>query len=76
MDFDDHVDFGNVVANSKVVAKEITITNTGSKSGDFKIKYVGERPIAIIPNTGTVPPFSEQKVKVKFSFYSDRFLKF
>ena len=64
MDFDDGVDFGTVVANSKVVAKEITLTNTGSKSGDFKIKYTGLKPIAFIPSSGTVPPHSEQKIKV------------
>ncbi|KAK3775916.1 hypothetical protein RRG08_017206 [Elysia crispata] len=66
MDFDDGVDFGTVVANSKVVAKEITLTNTGSKSGDFKIKYTGLKPIAFIPSSGTVPPHSEQKIKVEY----------
>ncbi|XP_035825915.1 cilia- and flagella-associated protein 47 [Aplysia californica] len=66
MDFDDEVDFGTVVANSKVVAKEITLTNSGSKNGDFKVKYPGDKPIAIIPNSGTIPPYSEQKIKVEY----------
>lgn len=61
---DESVDFGNLVANSKTIAKEISLVNHGSKSGEFKIKYAGDRPIAIVPNAGTVPPKSVQMIKV------------
>ncbi len=60
----DLVDFGHVVANSKVISKEVEILNHGSKSGDFKLKYSGEHPIAVIPSAGTIPPGSAQKIKV------------
>lgn len=62
------VDFGNVLANSKVVAKEISLVNSGSKAGDFKIDYKGSKPISIIPDHGSVPPNSIQLIKVEFVF--------
>lgn len=65
MDFTDNIEFGTVLADSKAVTKEIIITNTGSKKGDFKIKYSGNEHISFIPGSGTVAPHSEQKVKVK-----------
>ena len=58
------VDFGNVVANSKVIAKDILLYNHGSKEGEFKIKYSGEKGISIIPSSGKVPPNSAQVIKV------------
>ena len=61
------VDFGNVLANSKVIAREITLVNSGSKAGEFKISYPGCKPIAIIPNQGSVPPNSVQVIKVSCS---------
>ncbi|KAL8606797.1 hypothetical protein ACOMHN_049626 [Nucella lapillus] len=60
------VDFGNVLANSKVIAREITLVNSGSKAGEFKIDYGGNKPIAIIPNQGTIPADSVQIIKVEF----------
>ncbi|XP_070190234.1 cilia and flagella-associated protein 47-like isoform X3 [Littorina saxatilis] len=60
------VDFGNVLANSKVIAREISLVNSGSKAGEFKIDYNGSKPIAIIPNQGSVPPDSVQLIKVEF----------
>jgi hypothetical protein len=59
-----HVDFGSILANSKVLVKEISLVNAGSKAGDFKIEYKGGKPIAIIPDRGTVPPDSVQIIKV------------
>ncbi|XP_013416633.1 cilia- and flagella-associated protein 47 isoform X1 [Lingula anatina] len=60
------VDFGNVVASSKVIAKEISLFNHGTKCGEFKIKYAGEKPISIIPSSGTVPPRSAQSIKIEY----------
>ena len=53
------------MANSKTIAREISLVNHGSKSGDFKIKYSGDKPIAIMPTSGSVPPKSVQLIKVK-----------
>ena len=44
LDVERDVDFGNVVNNSKVVSKDVTITNSGSLAGDFKLKYTGQCP--------------------------------
>ena len=60
------MNFGNVVANSKVISREIQLANHGSKAGDFKIKYTGEKPITIMPASGTVPPGSAQIVKIEY----------
>ena len=64
LEIQSQVDFGNVLANSKVIAREITLVNSGSKAGEFKISYPGSKPIAIIPNQGSVPPNSVQVIKV------------
>ena len=60
------MNFGNVVANSKVIAREVTIYNHGAKEGEFKIKYHGDKPIAIIPSSGKVPANSAQVIKVEY----------
>ncbi|XP_021363645.1 cilia- and flagella-associated protein 47-like isoform X2 [Mizuhopecten yessoensis] len=60
------VNFGNLVANSKTVSHEISLVNHGSKAGDFKIKYNGDKPIAIMPSSGSVPPKSVQMIKVEY----------
>ncbi|XP_076467202.1 cilia and flagella-associated protein 47-like [Babylonia areolata] len=60
------VDFGNVLATSKVIAREITLVNSGSKAGEFKIDYAGSKPIAVIPNNGSIPADSVQIIKVEF----------
>jgi len=64
LEIDQSVDFGHVVANSKTIAREISLINHGSKSGEFKIKYAGNQPIAIMPTSGSVPPKSVQLIKV------------
>jgi len=58
------VDFGNVVANSKVITKEISLYNHGSKEGEFRLRYSGHLPIAITPSGGKVPAHSVQIIKV------------
>ena len=60
------VNFGNVVANSKVISREIMLANHGSKAGDFKMRYSGDKPITVLPPSGTVPPGSAQIVKVEY----------
>ena len=51
---------------SKVIVKEILLYNHGSKEGDFKIKYSGDKGISIIPSSGKVPPSSAQVIKVSY----------
>ncbi|BFZ09423.1 hypothetical protein BsWGS_12463 [Bradybaena similaris] len=58
--------FGTLVANSKPSVKEIILTNTGSKKGDFNITYKGSKHITIIPCSGTLSPHCEQKIKVEY----------
>ena len=52
------------MAKSKVISREIPLFNHGSKAGDFKIKYSGDKPIAIIPSAGSIPAKSVQLIKV------------
>ncbi|XP_052808119.1 cilia- and flagella-associated protein 47-like isoform X2 [Mya arenaria] len=65
LEIDQTIDFGHVVANSKTIAREISLINHGSKSGEFKIKYAGDQPIAIMPTSGSVPPKSVQLIKIE-----------
>jgi hypothetical protein len=37
LEIEDVVDFGNLVASSKTIAKEISLINHGSKAGEFKL---------------------------------------
>ncbi|KAM8753166.1 cilia- and flagella-associated protein 47 [Rhynchonycteris naso] len=60
------VNFGTLVANSKVYCKEINIFNHGKAPGTFKADYQGRLPIAIFPPTGIVSPRSSIIVKVDF----------
>ena len=64
LSIDDLVDFGNVVANSKVISKEINVYNRGSKEGEFKINYTGSHDFTITPSSGKVPARSVQSVRV------------
>ncbi|XP_060231199.1 cilia and flagella-associated protein 47-like [Meriones unguiculatus] len=60
------VDFGTVVANSKVHCKEISIVNHGKAPGMFKTEYCGQLPIVISPSSGIVKPQSSEVIKVDF----------
>ncbi|KAM7045480.1 cilia- and flagella-associated protein 47 [Molossus nigricans] len=60
------VNFGTVVANSKVHCKEISIINRGKAPGMFKTEYQGQLPIVIFPTDGVVEPKSSKIVKVDF----------
>lgn len=78
LEIEEEIYFGNLVANSKTISKEISLFNHGSKSGEFKLKYSGDKPIAIMPSSGSVPPKSVQLIKVyikdlsaiRFVFYT------
>ncbi|XP_052518697.1 cilia- and flagella-associated protein 47 [Budorcas taxicolor] len=60
------VNFGTLVASSKVYCKEISIINQGSVPGIFKIEYQGQLPIVIFPASGVVQPKSSMVIKVDF----------
>lgn len=59
-------DFGVTVADGKVLMREIYITNEGSLTGEFKIRYSGNQPITITPSGGIIKPGARQFVKVEF----------
>uniref|UniRef100_A0ABM5FY67 Cilia- and flagella-associated protein 47 n=1 Tax=Pogona vitticeps TaxID=103695 RepID=A0ABM5FY67_9SAUR len=65
LEIEPEINFGTVIANSKVINGEIRITNYGSSPGTFKIKYRGSVPIVITPSTGVVEPQTKQLVKME-----------
>lgn len=65
LDVEGPVDFGVVVANSRVVHKEVALINHGSMPGNFEIIYDGELPFVIAPKRGTVNPKTIQLIKVE-----------
>ncbi|KGL96005.1 Uncharacterized protein CXorf22, partial [Charadrius vociferus] len=64
LEIDSEINFGAVVANSKIISKEISIANHGSSSGAFKISYDGVVLLNIEPTSGVVEPKSIKRVKV------------
>jgi hypothetical protein len=64
------VDFGKIVAKSRVVSRELKLTNYGAKEGEFQIKYSGNKPITLTPSTGTVPAMTSLFVKVSCVVHS------
>ncbi|CAM4444816.1 unnamed protein product [Lepidochelys kempii] len=64
LEIEPEINFGTVIANSKVISKEISITNHGSSPGAFKINYNGSVPVNIVPSSGMVEPKTLQLVKV------------
>ncbi|XP_008056775.2 cilia- and flagella-associated protein 47, partial [Carlito syrichta] len=60
------VNFGMLVANSKVYCKEIKIINRGRVPGMFKTEYQGRLPILISPTSGIVDSKSSIVIKVNF----------
>nr|XP_039264663.1 cilia- and flagella-associated protein 47-like isoform X2 [Styela clava] len=65
LDLEGPVDFGMVVANSKVLSQEVALINHGSMPGEFKISYNGDLPIVIVPTSGKVNPKTIQLIKVE-----------
>ncbi|MEJ1281358.1 putative gene 7173 [Cricetulus griseus] len=68
------VDFGTLVANSKVHCKEISIINHGKAPGTFKTEYQGQLPIVISPSSGTVKAKSSMVIKVDFCADQSQFV--
>ncbi|KAK7797018.1 hypothetical protein U0070_021120 [Myodes glareolus] len=68
------VDFGILVANSKVHCKEISITNRGKAPGTFKTEYQGQLPIVISPSSGIVKAKSSKVIKVDFCADQSQFV--
>uniref|UniRef100_A0A8C6DN97 Cilia and flagella associated protein 47 n=1 Tax=Moschus moschiferus TaxID=68415 RepID=A0A8C6DN97_MOSMO len=66
LEIEPEVNFGTLVASSKVYCKEINIINHGSVPGIFKTEYQGQLPIVIFPTSGVVQPKSSMVIKVDF----------
>ncbi|XP_045646419.1 LOW QUALITY PROTEIN: cilia- and flagella-associated protein 47 [Ursus americanus] len=66
LEIESEVNFGTLVADSKVYCKEINIINRGRAPGTFKAEYQGQLPIVIFPSNGIVEPKSLVIVKVDF----------
>ncbi|NXV81725.1 CFA47 protein, partial [Atlantisia rogersi] len=64
LEIEPEVNFGTVIANSKIISKEISISNHGPSSGTFKISYDGVVLLKIDPMSGVVEPNSVKMVKV------------
>ncbi|NWT16337.1 CFA47 protein, partial [Vireo altiloquus] len=61
------IDFGEMVANNELIAKEISIANRGSISGRYRILYDGAVLLNIRPIRGVVNPKSVRTIKVDVS---------
>ncbi|XP_010076294.1 PREDICTED: uncharacterized protein CXorf22 homolog, partial [Pterocles gutturalis] len=75
LEIESEINFGAVVANSKIISKEIRIANHGSSSGTFKISYDGVVLVDIEPTSGVVEPKSIQTVKVDICTDVPRIIK-
>ncbi|XP_041343867.1 cilia- and flagella-associated protein 47 [Pyrgilauda ruficollis] len=64
LEIESEVDFGEMIANNKLVTKEIIISNRGTISGVFRISYDGVVLLNIKPVRGVVKPKSVRKIKV------------
>ncbi|XP_062983760.1 cilia- and flagella-associated protein 47 [Elgaria multicarinata webbii] len=65
LDIEPEINFGTVIANSKVINTEIRITNYGSSPGTFDIKYRGSVAIVVAPTSGVVEPQTAQSIKIE-----------
>ncbi|NXO63125.1 CFA47 protein, partial [Phainopepla nitens] len=64
LEVDSELNFGEMIANNKLVTKEIRISNHGTTSGVFRIVYDGVVLLNIKPARGVVKPNSVRKIKV------------
>ncbi|NXB44911.1 CFA47 protein, partial [Leucopsar rothschildi] len=64
LEIESEVNFGEMIANNKLVTKEISITNRGTTSGIFRISYDGVVLLHIKPARGVVKPKSVRKIGV------------
>ncbi|NXJ45267.1 CFA47 protein, partial [Spizaetus tyrannus] len=75
LEIESDINFGAVIANSKIISKEISIANHGSSSGTFKISYDGVVLLNIEPTSGVVEPKSIKMVKVDICTDVPRIIK-
>ncbi|KAL2310433.1 hypothetical protein Nmel_002085, partial [Mimus melanotis] len=64
LEIESEVNFGEMIANNKLVTKEISIANRGTTSGIFRILYDGVVLLHIKPVRGVVKPKSVRKIGV------------
>ncbi|NWV14568.1 CFA47 protein, partial [Ptilonorhynchus violaceus] len=64
LEIESEFNFGEMIANNKIVTKEISIANHGSTSGVFKISYDGVVLLNMKPIRGVVKPKSVRKIEV------------
>ncbi|NWZ81354.1 CFA47 protein, partial [Poecile atricapillus] len=64
LEVESEVNFGEMIANNKLVTKEISVTNRGTTSGVFRVTYDGVVLLNIKPARGVVKPKSVRKIKV------------
>ncbi|XP_026647666.2 cilia- and flagella-associated protein 47 isoform X1 [Zonotrichia albicollis] len=64
LEIQSEVNFGEMIANSKLVTKQISISNRGTIAGIFKISYDGVVLLNIKPLRGVVKPKSTRKIRV------------
>ncbi|KFQ75445.1 Uncharacterized protein CXorf22, partial [Phaethon lepturus] len=75
LEIESEINFGAVIANSKIISKEISIANHGSSSGTFKISYDGVILLNIEPTSGVVEPKSTKTIKVDICTDVPRIIK-
>ncbi|NXM79970.1 CFA47 protein, partial [Oenanthe oenanthe] len=64
LEVESEVNFGEMLANNKLVTKEFSISNHGTTSGIFRISYDGVVLLNIKPVRGVVKPKSVRKIGV------------
>ncbi|NXE20297.1 CFA47 protein, partial [Ardeotis kori] len=75
LEIESEIDFGTVIANSKIISKEISITNHGSSSGTFEVSYDGIVLLNIEPTRGAVKAESTETIKVDICTDVPRIIK-
>ncbi|XP_025947269.1 cilia- and flagella-associated protein 47, partial [Apteryx rowi] len=75
LEIEPEINFGTVIANSKIISKEISIANHGSSPGTFKISYVGVVLVNIEPTSGVVEPKTVKMIKVDICTDVPRIIK-
>ncbi|KFP10058.1 Uncharacterized protein CXorf22, partial [Egretta garzetta] len=75
LEIEPEINFGAVIANGKIISKEISIANHGSASGTFKISYDGVVLLNIEPISGVVEPKSVKTIKVDICTDVPRIIK-
>ncbi|NXA41259.1 CFA47 protein, partial [Eudromia elegans] len=64
LEIESEINFGTVIVNSKIINKEISITNHGSLAGTFKLSYAGVVLVNIKPTSGVVEPKTVKVIEV------------